>query len=110
MGTHRYIPPEILLENKCGTPCDVFSAGVVLFVLLNGCFPFKSATNDDKWYQHIIKHADEFEQFWSSHSNCNIYYDLQARKLIQEMLEYDAEKRILIENIKKHNWYKHTPY
>ena len=108
VGTHGYIAPEILLGNGHGTPCDVFSVGVVLFILLNGYLPFKSGTIDDSRYKYIIQH--KFEQFWSTHGECVIFYNLHARNLIEKMLEFDVNKRISLETLQKHYWYKNTPY
>lgn len=44
-GTMGYIAPEILAENEVETPytssCDLYSLGVVAYVLILGCLPFK---------------------------------------------------------------------
>ena len=37
VGTRGYQAPELLLDKPYDLTCDVFSAGVVLFILLTGC-------------------------------------------------------------------------
>lgn len=69
MGTPRYMASE-LCHLKEGTPelnpvhtwekADVFSCGVLLFVLRFGNFPFKSASFADKDYKLFIEDTDEF--------------------------------------------------
>ena len=40
VGTPYYVASEILSEPVYGSKCDLWSAGVIMFVLLSGDFPF----------------------------------------------------------------------
>ena len=107
-GAHCFAAPEILFGEKYDCPCDVFSAGVVLFCLLNGYHPFESANTDDEIYTHVAD--NEFDEFWITHENCRIFYNEKARNLIEKMIEYNPDSRITIEQLKDNYWYKNTPY
>lgn len=50
VGTRGYQSPEILKKKEYTTACDVFSCGVVLFILLAGYPPFEAATPKCRWY------------------------------------------------------------
>ena len=42
MGTHGFMAPEVLTKNVTEPEkIDVFSAGVVLFMMVSGCKPFE---------------------------------------------------------------------
>jgi calcium-dependent protein kinase len=43
LGSLYYVAPEVL-DKKYGTTCDLWSMGVIAFVLLTGCFPFAGST------------------------------------------------------------------
>ncbi len=50
-GTMTYMAPEIK-ENKeyNGTQVDMFSFGVILFIIVQGIFPFKEARTEEYFY------------------------------------------------------------
>ena len=85
---------------NCG--CDIFAMGVVLFILMTGYPPFKSADSKDKWYQYIIK--GDYQNFWRAHRNSGL--QKSATDLITRMILHDNNKRIYLDCIKRHPWYK----
>ena len=54
-GTMTYMAPEIK-EGKPykGTQVDLFSFGVILFILVHGIFPFKEARTEEYFYNLIV--------------------------------------------------------
>jgi len=101
VGTRGYQAPELLKKKKYNKKCDVFSCGVVLFILLTGYPPFEQAMKSDKWYQPLANANDSL--FWEQHKGCGV--SPLCQKLITKMLAYKPNKRISIEDIKKDAWY-----
>ena len=55
-GTRVYMAPEIILHKTYdGRKADIFSVGVILFILVQGGFPFLSATEDDEYFSLLIQ-------------------------------------------------------
>jgi calcium-dependent protein kinase len=54
-GTPFYMAPEVLLENY-GAKADIWSLGVLLYVLVSGYLPFQGSKNDEVFGR--IKSAD----------------------------------------------------
>lgn len=52
--THRYVAPEILKGEVYGKPVDLWSIGVIMYILLGGYPPFHD-DNQAKLYQKIKK-------------------------------------------------------
>eukprot|EP00493_Phyllostaurus_siculus_P027008 UN27354 len=75
-GTHGFQAPELLLSKHYGPQVDMFSSGVILFIMLTGYPPFKHATKDDTWFRCIAKNKPE--QFWKKHNNIFKDEDLKA--------------------------------
>lgn len=112
----RYQAPEILDEKIYeGAPADIFSAGVILFLLLGGHPPFKTATASDPWYGYIAK--GNYEKFWEIQEkkkpkerfmkdSQTQFFQPDFRDIVSKMLDCDPTKRITIEEIKEHPWYK----
>jgi len=85
-GTPYYIAPEVL-DNKYDEKCDLWSIGVILYILLCGYPPFNGA-NDDQIIQKVK--AGKFrvdDEEWETIS-------YQAIDLVHKLLEYDPSKRI----------------
>lgn len=52
-GTPSYMAPEIVAkEEYAGPPADMWASGVLLYALMNGCFPFRGST-DKELYRRI---------------------------------------------------------
>lgn len=65
IGTETYMSPEQHREKPyVGQRVDLFAAGVVLFTLLSGHFPFKSAIQKDGNYRCIAYNRSE--SFWET--------------------------------------------
>ena len=55
-GSKRYMAPEIKEKKKSdGRKTDIFSLGVILFVLVKGIFPFREGNCSDCFYKLIIE-------------------------------------------------------
>jgi serine/threonine protein kinase len=54
-GTMTYMAPEIK-EGKVykGTMVDLFSFGVILFIIVQGIFPFKEARKEEYFYNLLV--------------------------------------------------------
>jgi serine/threonine protein kinase len=104
VGTRGYQAPELLLNRPYTVSCDIFSAGVVLFILLTGYPPFEQAQKKDRWYAPLIQ--GDVKRFWKAHRGCGV--DREAKDLLTRMLTFAPEKRITIEQIKNHVWHKHS--
>jgi serine/threonine protein kinase len=106
VGTRGYQAPELLRKQKYGKTCDIFSAGVVLFILLTGYPPFEQAVKTDKWYNPLAMKNPK--KFWEQHEGCGVKPD--AQDLITQMLAYRPSARIEIENILKSKFYQGEIY
>jgi len=101
VGTRGYQAPELLKKKKYNKKCDVFSAGVVLFILLTGYPPFEQAMKTDKWYLPLC--SGNASLFWEQHKGCGVSSLCQS--LLTKMLAYKPSNRISVEDIMKDEWY-----
>ncbi|CAN0919752.1 CBL-interacting serine/threonine-protein kinase 5 [Linum grandiflorum] len=95
-GTPAYVAPEVLRKKGYdGAKADIWSCGVILFVLLSGYLPFLHE-NLMKMYVKIFK-ADYKFPAWISKD---------ARVLISRHLVVDPRRRITIPEIMENPWFK----
>ena len=88
-GTAYYIAPEVL-QSEYTEKCDIWSIGVILFILLSGRPPFDG--NDDR---EIVKSVKQGKFSMSGPEWKNTSKD--AMDLIKKMLTYDPTVRISAE-------------
>lgn len=99
-GTPSYMAPEIVARVEyTGPPADVWALGVLLFVLLCGCYPFK-AQSDRELYKKI-----QYGQF-----SVPSHVSQGARSLITRIMKIDPLKRPSVSEILKDNWVVSTEY
>ncbi|XP_027108569.1 CBL-interacting serine/threonine-protein kinase 9 isoform X4 [Coffea arabica] len=95
-GTPNYVAPEVLTDKGYdGTSSDVWSCGVILFVLMAGYLPFDEQ-NLVALYRRIQK-ADFCFPTWFSSS---------SKKLIKRILDPNPLTRITIPEILENDWFK----
>lgn len=96
-GTPGYVAPEILEGVKYGLQADMWSLGVIVYILLGGYPPFIESTQK-ALFRKIRKGEYEFhEQYWKSVSK-------GAKDLIKQLLTVDPKNRITAEGALKNPW------
>ncbi|KAI3956122.1 hypothetical protein MKW98_027436, partial [Papaver atlanticum] len=95
-GTPNYVAPEVLKDKGYhGSTSDVWSCGVILFVLMAGYLPFDDS-NIMALYRKIYRAEFSFPGWFSSSS----------KKLIKRILDPDPATRITIPQILETEWFK----
>ncbi len=100
-GTPLYMAPEVLdRKGYNGRPVDVWSVGVLLFLVLCGRFPFKDVSTVDD-LKHIVKQGLP---------PIPKHFDLSndVVDLLQKVLCVNPTKRITIGEVLCHNWLRET--
>jgi len=103
VGTKGYQAPELLLNRAYTLKADIFSCGVILFILLTGYPPFEQAIATDTWFRCLA--AGKYERFWKKHSNpITDALSAGAKDLIQKCLCYQPAARATVDQILEHPW------
>ncbi|KAA6391848.1 MAG: putative CBL-interacting protein kinase 8, partial [Streblomastix strix] len=94
-GTPNYTAPEILLGKKYdGKPTDVWSCGVILFVMLAGYLPFEEQTSQEL-----------FKKIKAAQYNFPSFFPAGPKPLIQRILVVDPNRRYTLAQIKQDPWF-----
>lgn len=103
-GTRGYMSPEVIsCRPYSGQPADVWSAGVVLFIMLAGFPPFQIATSEDWWFRAC--EAKLYDQFWAAHTR-SATFSSGAMALMTRIFDAKPQERITLAEIKCHQWFK----
>lgn len=99
LGTAYYIAPEVIKKNY-DEKCDIWSLGVILYILLCGYPPF-SGDNDDEILAAVRNGNLVFDdEDWHSIS-------APAKDLIKKMLIMDPKERFGADQCLAHEWIRH---
>ncbi|KAG5481357.1 hypothetical protein GH5_07081 [Leishmania sp. Ghana 2012 LV757] len=95
-GTPNYVAPEVLMERGYnGLSADIWSCGVVLYVMLAGRLPFEDRNMNvllgkiERGDYQMIRHITDL-----------------AKDLVSRMLTVDPRKRISMEDVINHPWFQ----
>ena len=106
IGTGSYMAPEIQLGLAYkGEQIDVFSLGVVLFIMRSYNPPFVKASMTDIYYKLLIENEDYFWAICLKNKAAD-HFSPEFRKLIKGMLAYNPEERWTVRDIKACPWYR----
>ncbi|KAK4412968.1 Calcium-dependent protein kinase [Sesamum alatum] len=96
VGSPYYMAPEVLKRNY-GPEVDVWSAGVILYILLCGVPPFWAETEQGV-AQAIIRSVVDFKRDpWPKVSD-------RAKDLVKKMLNPDPKQRLTAQEVLDHPW------
>ncbi|KAJ3452153.1 serine/threonine-protein kinase fhke-related [Anaeramoeba flamelloides] len=97
VGTNNYRAPETLTKGSFGKECDLWSCGVILYILLSGLMPF-----------HNKKRIPLHQQIlWASYSFPEDVFEKispAAINLIRKLIQVNPEKRLTAEQALNHPW------
>ena len=96
VGSPYYMAPEVLKRNY-GPEIDIWSAGVILYILLCGVPPFWAETEQGV-AQAIVRSVIDFKRDpWPKVSD-------NAKDLVKKMLNPDPKKRLTAQQVLDHPW------
>ncbi|KAJ0576085.1 putative protein kinase CAMK-CAMKL-CHK1 family [Helianthus annuus] len=95
-GTPAYVAPEVIgKKGYDGAKADIWSCGVILYVLLAGFLPFQ----DD----NLIA---MYKKIYRGDFKCPPWFSTDARRLITKMLDTKPSTRITIAQVMDSPWFK----
>nr|QSH71628.1 CBL-interacting protein kinase [Hedychium coronarium] len=95
-GTPAYVAPEVLRRRGYdGAKADLWSCGVILFVLLAGFLPFQDESLT-QMYRKVLKAKYQIPPWFSGDARC----------LVSRLLVVNPDKRISIPSILQDPWFK----
>ncbi|XP_059923237.1 calcium/calmodulin-dependent protein kinase type IV [Gadus macrocephalus] len=97
-GTPGYCAPEILRGNAYGPEVDMWSVGVILYILLCGFEPFFDPRGDQYMYSRILNCDYQFVSPWWDEVSLN------AKDLVSRLILQDPRKRLTVQEALCHPW------
>ncbi|KAH1240700.1 CBL-interacting serine/threonine-protein kinase 9 [Glycine max] len=95
-GTPNYVAPEVLNDRGyVGSTSDIWSCGVILFVLMAGYLPFDEPN-----------HATLYQKIGRAQFTCPSWFSPEAKKLLKRILDPNPLTRIKIPELLEDEWFK----
>lgn len=97
-GTPGYVAPEVVLGKSYTSSVDMWSLGVIGYILLSGYEPFYDERGDTYIFRKIVRGAYEFHSpWWDEVSD-------EAKDFIKNLLVLDPSRRFTAAKALKHPW------
>ncbi|XP_062164232.1 CBL-interacting serine/threonine-protein kinase 8 [Alnus glutinosa] len=95
-GTPNYVAPEVLSHKGYdGAVADVWSCGVILYVLMAGYLPFDE-----------LDLTTLYSKIEKAEFSCPSWFPVGTKSLIHRILDPNPQTRITIEEIRNDEWFK----
>ncbi|XP_075954570.1 death-associated protein kinase 3 [Anarhichas minor] len=98
-GTPEFVAPEIVNYEPLGLEADMWSIGVITYILLSGASPFLGETKQETLTNISAVNYDFDEEYFSNTSEL-------AKDFIRRLLVKDPKKRMTIDDSLEHPWIK----
>ncbi|XP_043910019.1 death-associated protein kinase 3 [Protopterus annectens] len=98
-GTPEFVAPEIVNYEPLGLEADMWSIGVITYILLSGASPFLGETKQETLANISAVNYDFDDEYFSNTSEL-------AKDFIRRLLVKDPKKRMTIEDSLQHPWIK----
>ncbi|XP_045681565.1 serine/threonine-protein kinase 33 isoform X1 [Phyllostomus hastatus] len=96
-GTPMYMAPEVINAHDYSHQCDIWSIGVIMYILLCGEPPFM-ASSEEKLFELIRKGELHFDDpVWDSISDC-------AKSVLKQLMKVDPAHRITAKELLDNQW------
>ena len=97
-GTISYVAPEVLKQKYYGREVDIWSIGIITYLLLCGCLPF----DDEKSEKEIVRQTIEdpvpyYPKLWKKLSE-------EAKSFVEGCLKKNPDERMNIKDVLEHEW------
>ena len=97
VGTPNYVAPEVL-RKEYGPKCDIWSVGVIMYVILSGQLPFAADTLPETYERIAVGEYCVTAEIWRNVSP-------HAIDLLRKLLVVDPELRFSAEQALAHPWF-----
>jgi len=106
-GTRSYSGPEVWqVRNKvCGFKADVYSIGIILFILVTGSMPFGSSSILDRAYQKVrSKNYNELLKYYNERIQDFDKFSTDFKELFISLVKTEPTERPFLQEIRKNKW------
>ena len=102
VGSSYYIAPEVI-SGKYDESCDIWSIGVIMYIMLTGFPPFYGSDDES-----ILNHVS----LGKYDTNIDSYQSLSddAKDLITKLLTFEPSQRITARNALNHPWFQSAEF
>jgi serine/threonine protein kinase len=99
-GTLTYCAPEIIVDEPYSKAVDLWSLGIMTYLMVSGKLPFNSEDENEIARQVVYDEPDYIRNpIWKSISP-------ECKDFIKGLLEKDQNKRMTIKQVLEHKWIK----
>ena len=98
VGTVGFMAPEVVLEEPSDLKSDIYSLGIILYILINTRLPYEADRYAESKLRKLMQMEVPFEGPRWQQANP------QVVDLLKNMLKVDPEERYSIEQVCSHPW------